>query len=116
MNMNSTETGMFKMLMWFVTILVTLIAVGVAYIIALGVDNKEDLQAHEKAQDKDMQYVFRRLYSDSVNANICKYDIRVIKDVMIYKLKVNEIKMPVGEAILPKEEDEPVTTTNPDIR
>jgi len=114
MNMNSSEAGMFKMLMWFVTIAVSLIAVGVGYIIALGVDNQQELQAHERDQSKFEKYVISRLYTDSINSNVCKYDIRVMKDIMIYKLKVNEIRLPVGDAILPKEEEE-LTDTKHEI-
>jgi len=82
MNMNASESGLFKVLMWTITTLMSIVTVGVMAILTIVVNIKVDFDQHSRQQDKQEYYYVNRLYNDSVNINILFVQINELNQIL----------------------------------
>lgn len=82
MNMNASESGLFKVLMWTITTLMGLVTLGVATILQVVVTIKIDFDKHAVAQDKQDNYYVNRLYNDSININTLFVSINELNQII----------------------------------
>jgi len=82
MNMNASESGLFKVLMWTITTLMGLVTLGVATILQVVVTIKIDFDKHAVAQDKQENYYVNRLYNDSININTLFVSINELNQIL----------------------------------
>lgn len=82
MNMNASESGLFKVLMWTVTTLMGLVTIGIMAILTITIDTNRQMQSHLRDQDKQDAYYVSRIYTDSMNINTLFVHINELNQIL----------------------------------